>query len=207
VQPDYASHDRAVWERIFSTMPPAWYDATSDAMNQCRAYFAAHPCARLLDLGSGFGRWAHFIVGHGVGEVVGVDYAEQGIRAASAWALRAGFNARFIVASVTALPFGPRRFDAVLAAVVLDNLSRTDRAHAVQEFNAAMQPGAHGFFVFNPVLTPAELATIGDDNPTKSCMHVVYEDGELGACLPGWSIERLGTTAERFRVIEATFQG
>jgi hypothetical protein len=89
MQSDYLTRDRAVWERIFSAMPPAWYDAPpSNAMNQCRAYFAAHPCARLLDL-----------------------------------------------------------------------------------------------------------------------MRVVYDDAELSDCLSGWWIERFDTTAERFRVIEATFQG
>jgi ubiquinone/menaquinone biosynthesis C-methylase UbiE len=59
---------------------------------------------------------------------VGVDYPEQGIRAATAWARRAGFNARFVVASAMAMPFDGRRFDAVLAALVLHNLSRGDRA-------------------------------------------------------------------------------
>jgi hypothetical protein len=70
-----------------------------------------------------------------------------------------------------------------------------------------MQPGAHGFFLFNPVFTPAELEAIVDDNPTKGCMRVVYDDAELSDCLPGWWIERFDRTAERFRVIEATFQG
>lgn len=45
------------------------------------------------------------------------------------------------------------------------------------------------------------------DNPTKGCKLVVYDDAELTACLPGWSITRLDASAERFRVIEATFHG
>jgi hypothetical protein len=38
-------------------------------------------------------------------------------------------------------------------------------------------------------------------------MHVVYEDAELRSLLPGWSVTRFGPTRERFRVIEATFEG
>lgn len=205
---DYVRRDRERWENIFANMPPEWYEAApSDAMNQCRDYFRALRCARLLDLGCGFGRWAEFLAGPSAREVVGVDYAEQGVRAASLWARRSGFNARFVVALATELPFRGRPFDGLLAAVVLDNLSRSDCARAVEQFNAVVQPGARGFFVFNPVLTPAEMKAVPDTNPTKGCMHVVYEDAELAALLPGWSVTRLGSTRERFRVVEATFQG
>jgi hypothetical protein len=41
------------------------------------------------------------------------------------------------------------------------------------------------------------------DNPTSGCMHVVYEDHELPTRLPGWSVTRTGTSAERLRLIEA----
>ena len=205
---DYVSRDHAVWEGIFAGIPREWYEAPpSDAMKQCSAYFAANPCRRVLDVGCGFGRWAQFVARAGVREVVGIDYAEGGVRAASAWARRDRFSARFVVASAMSLPFRDRSFDGVLAAVLLDNLSRSDCLRVVRALNSVAEPGAHGFFVFNPVLTPAELATIPDGNPTKGCMHVVYADRELPGCLPGWSITRLALTADRFRVIEAEFHG
>lgn len=176
-------------------------------MRRCRAYFEAQPCPRVIDVGCGFGRWAQFLAGHGIGEIVGVDYAEPGVGAATAWAERAGFNARFVVGSATALPLRGQSFDGGLAALILDNLSRADCARAVREMNAVMRAGARGFFVFNPVLTPAELAAVPDDNPTKGCTHVVYEDHELAPCLAGWSVTAMSSSAERFRLIEATFQG
>ncbi|HUP00435.1 MAG TPA: class I SAM-dependent methyltransferase [Gemmatimonadota bacterium] len=204
---DHRCRDQAAWERIFAAIPADWYSAPpSDAMNQCRAYFAANSCQRLLDLGCGFGRWAQYLTGHGTKEVVGIDYAEHGIRAAVAWARREGFNGKFVVASVAELPFHGQRFDGVLAAVLLDNLTRADCARVVREVNAVARRGARGFFVFNPRLTPAELAAASDDNPTKDCTHVVYEDEELTGCLPGWTVTRVGPTAERFRVVEATYQ-
>jgi ubiquinone/menaquinone biosynthesis C-methylase UbiE len=118
---DSSIRDRAVWERVFAALPADWYEAPpSDAMRRGRAYFEAHPCTRVLDVGCGFGRWAQFLAGHGVGESVGLDYAEGGIRAAAAWAGREGFNARFVAGSATALPFDGRPFDGVLAALLLE---------------------------------------------------------------------------------------
>ena len=205
---DYVTHDRAVWEGIFVRMPPEWYEAPpSDAMVRCRTYFEAHPCKRVLDIGCGFGRWAQFLVGHGIEEVVGIDYAERGIRAARAWAERGGFNARFVIGSAIALPFHGRPFDGVLAALVLDNLSRADCVKSVRSLRSVVQVGGRGFFLFNPALTAAELAAIPDDNPTKGCMHVAYKDHELPGCLAGWSVTRIGVSAERFRIIEATLVG
>jgi hypothetical protein len=102
-----------------------------------------------------------------------------------------------------ALPFEESSFDGVLAALVLDNLSRVDCARAVAALSAVVQRGARGFFAFSPVLTEAELAAVKPDNPTSGCMHVVHEDHELPARLPGWSVTRTGTSAERLRLIEA----
>ena len=204
----YTRRNRERWERIFAGIPPEWYEAPpSDAMLQCRRYFGANPCRRLLDLGCGFGRWARFLAGHGAREVVGIDYAAGGVRAASAWARREGFPARFVAASAMELPFRGGGFDGLLAAVVLDNLSREDRARSVRAFNAVLEPGARGFFVFNPVLSRDELEAVPDSNPTRGCMHVDYGDEELAGCLPGWSVTRFGRTEEGFRVVEATVGG
>jgi SAM-dependent methyltransferase len=203
---EYREKDRAVWQRIFATMPPTWFEAPpSDAMEQCRTFFQMNPCARLLDLGCGFGRWALFLAGQGPAEIVGVDYAENGIQAASAWARRAGARARFLVAAATCLPFHRDTFDGVLAALLLDNLSREDLGSAVREINYSTRPGARGFFVFNPYLTEADLASVSDQNPTKDCKHVAYEDDELSACLPGWALTRTKVSAERFRLVEAVY--
>lgn len=205
---DYVSRDRTVWEGIFADLPAEWYEAPpSDAMVQCRAYFRAHPCDRVLDLGCGFGRWAKFLSGEGIGEIVGIDYAEGGIRAARAWARRAGFNARFMIGSAMALPLRDRSFDGVVAALVLDNLSRADCVRAVGDLNAVVRVGGRGFFVFNPALTSDEVETLPEDNPTRGCMHVVYGNDELSAVLTGWTITGRGLSAEGLRLIEATRVG
>ncbi len=204
---EYGERDRVIWQRIFATMPPEWLEAPpSDAMEQCRTYFQRNPCARLLDLGCGFGRWALFLAGRGPVAIVGVDYAENGIRVASAWGRRAGASAHFLVGAATSLPFRHATFDGVLVALLLDNLSKADVGRAVGEINDVTRPGARGFFVFNPCLTEAELASVSGQNPTRDCMHVTYEDDELPACLPGWAITRTKVSVERFRLVEAVYR-
>jgi SAM-dependent methyltransferase len=202
----YADRDRAVWQGIFASMPDAWFAAPpSDAMLQCRSYFTANPCERLLDVGCGFGRWALFLAGETGGAIVGVDYAELGIKAASAWAARTHADAKFLVATAVALPFRRATFDGVLAALLLDNLSRPDLGRALREINGSARAGARGFFAFSPVLSEAESVAASRGNPTCGCMHVAYDDDELRESLSGWEVTRMGVSAEGFRLVEAIY--
>lgn len=199
--------DQAIWERIFASIPEEWYKAPpSDAMKRCRAYFQSHPCRHLLDWGCGFGRWARYLAGQGAREVIGIDYAEGGIRAAFQWARREKFPACFLVASAAELPFCGAAFDGVMAALLLDNLTREECQRVSGELARVVRLGARGFFVFNPLLTLEELAPLPEDNPSRDCTHTVYQDVELPACLPGWGVSRTETTLEGFRVLEAIFQ-
>ena len=204
VTDDYLEHDRAVWEGIFKQIPAEWYEAPpSDAMLQCRDFFAANPVRRILDLGCGFGRWSMMLAG-GL-DVVGVDYAPRGVRAASRWAKKKGARAQFVAASALALPFQPMVFDGVLAALLLDNVSREDLGKVIRGVNRAVRAGSPGFFVFNPYLTEQDAARIAEDNPTKNCMYVAYRDEELPDCLEGWAVRRVAASKEGFRIVEASF--
>ena len=201
---DYLEHDRAIWEGIFEKIPAEWYEAPpSDAMLQCREFFRVNPVRRLLDLGCGFGRWAMMLAGGR--EVVGVDYALGGVRAASQWAKTKGARARFVAASALALPFRPMVFDGILAALLLDNLSREDFGKVMESVHRVIRVDSPGFFVFNPDLTEQDAAPIAEDNPTKDCMHVAYRDHELPARLDGWAVSRVGVSKEGFRIVEARF--
>ena len=201
---DYLEHDRAIWEDIFQEIPSDWYEAPpSDAMVQCRDFFAANPVRRLLDLGCGFGRWAMMLAGDL--DVVGVDYALGGVRAASRWAKRKEAGAQFVTASALTLPFRPMVFDAVLVALLLDNVSREDLGKVMGSVNRVVRAGSPGFFVFNPYLTEQDAARVAEDNPTKNCMHVAYRDEELPGCLEGWAVRRVAGSKEGFRIVEASF--
>ena len=200
---DYLERDRAIWQGILQEIPTEWYEAPlSDAMLQCRDFFAAHPVRRLLDLGCGFGRWTMMLAGSC--DVVGVDYAQAGVGAASQWAKRKGARAQFVAASALALPFRPMVFDGILVALLLDNVSREDLGKVIQNVNRVVRAGSPGFFVFNPYLTEEDVARVTVDNPTKKCMHVSYRDDELPECLEGWTVRRARASKEGFRIVEAS---
>jgi ubiquinone/menaquinone biosynthesis C-methylase UbiE len=175
-------------------------------MGRCRRSFAAASCARVLDLGCGFGRWAVDLATLEGTSVVGVDYAEEGVRAAEAWARRRNADARFVAARSTELPFPPATFDGVLAALILDNLSRDDLARTMTAVGRATRARARGFFVFNPLVTESGDPA-AEDNPTRGCMHVAYRDDELPSLLAGWTVTGRQASDEGFRILEAAFEG
>ncbi|MEX0691335.1 MAG: class I SAM-dependent methyltransferase [Gemmatimonadales bacterium] len=195
----YRVHDREVWQGIFRAIPKDWYAApASNAMEEARRYLG--DCAGpILDLGCGFGRWATYLASSNGAPLVGMDYAAEGVRAAKAWSTRRGQALTWVTGDVLRLPFARATFTGVLAALILDNLSRDDMPEAVAEATRVVGAGGYGFFVFNPSsYAPAAAA----DNPTRGCMHVVYSDAELLLALPGWSLSAIRTSAEGFRLIE-----
>lgn len=69
---------------------------------------------RILDLGTGTGRWAIELASEGM-EIVAVDPAERMLKVAKEKASLYGVNIEFMKASGEALPFRPSSFDFVLA--------------------------------------------------------------------------------------------
>jgi len=202
---DDRKRDRAIWEGIFQSIPPAWFEAPpSDAMLLAREFFTHHSCPRLLDVGCGFGRWALFL--SDLTRVVGTDFAPSGLRAGSRSMKTTPARPFLVAGDAISLPFRDDTFDGILAALVLDNASREDAATAVRELSRVAKPASHGLFVFNPYETDEQMAADEGDNPTKDCTHVAYADDELSGCLTGWSVERVGVSREGFRLVETVLE-
>lgn len=195
---DYRHHDRDVWEGIFQGAPAEWQRAApSDLMRECAAFLRESRVSRVLDLGSGFGRWSNFVAGEAGCTVVGLDYAVGG--SALARRLRpAGVRSGFVVGEVTALPFADSTFDGVIAVLILDNLSRSHGRSAVRELERVCRRGAPAFVVLNPWPMPASQEAAG--NPTAGCTRHDYSDEEaLGRLLSGWQVVRWDRVDHRLR--------
>ncbi|MCI0692147.1 hypothetical protein L0337_09115 [candidate division KSB1 bacterium] len=75
---------------------------------------------------------------------------------------------------------------------------------ALSEIERVTRPGAAGFFLFNPVLSAAQLEEIANsDNPTKECMIEIYSDVELEEKLAKWQILKSTLCEHGLRAIEA----
>lgn len=177
--------NRAAWNGIFADVPAEWYTAPpSRAMLECTDYLKSAGTRSVLDLGCGLGRWSVHFARAGL-VVSGIDYASNGVELARRWAAAEGLDIRFACRSVTAEAFPGETFDAAVAALVLDNLTREEMPQAIDCMRAALRPGGLAFCLFNPVATCADDEV---DNPTKDLTRVAYEDAELVDALSGFEV-------------------
>ena len=184
---DYRKHDKEVWETIFREAPDEWLEAPPSAlMHQCASFLREHGAAQVLDLGSGFGRWSHFVSEQVGCSVVGVDYAVGGNRLARESA-PPGSRSGFVTGEITALPFAGGTFDGFLAILILDNVAEAAGRAAARELHRVTRAGSPGFVVLNPWPPPDEANAA--DNPTAACTRRDYSDEEaLHLLLSPWSV-------------------
>lgn len=180
--------DRAIWNRIFADVPPEWRTAPpSRAMVDCTAFLSTAGVRTVLDLGCGIGRWSIHLARSGF-EVSASDFAERGVTYARSWAGEAGLKVRLRCCAITDDAFPGEMFDAVVAALVLDNVTREEMSAAVLRIRAALRPSGVLFCLFNPDLFCAHENEEPESNPTAGITRVVYTDEELRTAFPGFCV-------------------
>jgi SAM-dependent methyltransferase len=100
--------------------------------------------ARVLDAGSGGGRYLGELAGHYA--AVGVDVSLIALGKSQEQLARSGKTAGHLGASVHLLPFKKASFDGILCYGVLQHLFREEREAAVREFWRVLGPGGIVFF-------------------------------------------------------------
>lgn len=191
----FSAKDRALWNGLFADVPAAWRAAPpSRALVECSAFLAASGVRTVLDVGCGIGRWSMHFARAGF-SVSASDFAENGVRYAADWARDEGVRVRLRCCPVNRVPFPGERFDAVVAALVLDNVTRREMVEAVACVRASLRTGGVVFALFNPA-----LRCVGDvdgtPNPTTGVTQVAYADEELPLLFGGFRMVRL----ERFEM-------
>lgn len=177
--------DRAGWNRILADVPPQWRVAPpSRAMLECTEFLLRHRVRSVLDLGCGMGRWSVHFARAGL-EVSAADFASNGIDYARRWAETEGLSIRFRCRSVTEAAYPGERFDAAVAALVLDNIPRENLPRAIECMKGALRGGGVAFALFNPVAVCADEIA---DNPTSGLTRVDYTDAELGDAFAGFKV-------------------
>jgi len=185
-----SSRDRAAWDAIFAHIPVEWYTApASRAMVECTDFLLAAGARSVLDLGCAIGRWSVHLARAGM-QVSGVDFSPNAVRHARRWSEAERLDIRFACGSVTDEAFPGERFDAVVAALVLDNMTRAAMRDATARMRTSLRPGGVAFCLFNPVAMCADSAD--EDNPTAGLTHIVYTDHELTSAFTGFDVLRRG---------------
>ncbi len=181
--------DREIWNKLFSNVPPEWRTAPpSQAMVECREFVAREHARSVLDVGCGVGRWSIFFGKAGL-TVKGSDFAENGVKYATEWAREEDVDVEFTCCPITQIPFPGEEFDAVVAAMVLDNLSREEMKLAIRCIDSSLKAGGVVFALFNPKLSEDELEKLSrTDNPTKGVTLILYDDDELREAFVGFEV-------------------
>ena len=95
---------------------------------------------RVLDLGCGIGRHAHYLASQGF-SCVGVDASETGLNYARRQAALAGLTIEYRSGPFYAVPFGDGRFDLVIAWNVIYHGDAEVVARTVAEIRRVLVPG------------------------------------------------------------------
>jgi ubiquinone/menaquinone biosynthesis C-methylase UbiE len=143
-----ATHDAAV-DRQFSPRAQAYLTSTVHAQGedlaQLAAIAAAHPNAKVLDLGCGGGH-VSFAVAPRVSEVVAYDLSPQMLAVVAGAAAERGLaNLRTCQGKAESLPFADGEFDLVLCRFSAHHWQ--DVPQALREARRVLKPGGAAAFV------------------------------------------------------------
>jgi SAM-dependent methyltransferase len=190
----YNPQDLQIWQRLFEHVPPEWKLAPpSQAMEACLSFFIDRDVRTVLDIGCGVGRWAVYLAQHGL-QVKGTDFSENAVRFAERWAAAEGLNIQFSCRPLTETAFRGEKFQGVVAALILDNVSRQEMLTGIERIRESLIDGGHVFALFNP-LTREELSPEpeGEDHPLTGITQMKYEDDEIIRSFAGFDLLSRGT--------------
>ena len=193
--------DQKIWNNLFLNVPLDWKtaEATKD-MKDCLQFFEMHNAKSVLDVGCGIGIWAMFLSKAGF-EVKGYDFSSNAIKFASRWAAEDSVQIEYKCCPITGNPFPHEKFDGVVAAKVLDNISKDELEIAIAKIFNCLKDGGLLFCLFNPYMTPEEIKEKEkSDNPTKGITLTIYTDVELRNLFPRFKLLD-------FKVYEYGFRG
>ncbi len=157
-------------------------------MEACLAFFIEKGVRTVLDVGCGVGRWAIYLAGHGL-RVKGVDFSENAVRFAEEWAAEKGLDVEFACRPLTEAALPGEKFEGVVAALILDNVSRQETLIGIEQIRESLIDGGYVFTLFNPEVTedPAP-GPDGEDHPLAGITHVEYEDDEILRSFAGFEL-------------------
>ncbi len=186
---EFNPQDQEIWNNLFSKVPPEWKSVQpSEDMKDCLQFFEMHNVKSVLDVGCGIGIWAMFLCKAGF-KVKGYDFSSNAIEFASRWAVEDRVQIEYKCCPITGNPFPNEKFDGLLAAKVLDNISKDELEIATANIIESLKDGGLLFCLFNPYMTPEEIKKIEENNnPTKGITLTVYTDVELRNLFPRFKL-------------------
>lgn len=168
-------------------------------MEACLAFFIEEGVRTVLDVGCGVGRWAVYLARHGL-EVKGADFSQNAVQFAREWAAEEGLDVKFSWSALTETPFPGEKFQGVVAALILDNVSRQEMLTGIERIRESLIDGGYVYALFNPMSAEdSSPSPEGADNPLAGITHVEYEDDEIVRSFSGFDLLGRGTFEAHMR--------
>lgn len=168
----------SVWERHYSRLrrlperlkkPVPFVVEALDIFRRCKFRNA-------LDLGCGLGRHCVYLAENGF-NVVGLDVSGSALRTAKEWVQKEKLtNIDFIRGSMTDIPFGDCRFDAVIGVSIVHHAMKNQIIKAADEIHRILKK--NGLFLTN--LVSVEDYRYGKGEEVEADTFRVLEDFEEG---------------------------
>ncbi|NIM45393.1 MAG: methyltransferase domain-containing protein [Nitrososphaeria archaeon] len=168
--------ETTVWERLYAELRqlPEWMKKPVPFVVEALDLFKRHKFRDVLDLGCGVGRHCVYLAENGF-DVVGLDVSGSALRTAKEWIREKRLaNADFILGSMTDIPFGDCRFDAVISASVVHHAIKEQIRKAVTEIHRVLR--GDGLFLTN--LPSVEDYRYGKGEEVEADTFMVLEDFE-----------------------------
>lgn len=165
--------NRSIWNTFYPVGADRWKRIPPTVeMHDCLELFEEAGYQRVLDLGCGIGRWAHFFAHCGF-DVTGVDFSEHAVTIAAAWGKELGSSAVFRCADISAGTSG-ERYDAVIAAMVLDELSPLSARHVARQIEDVLVPGGGLYLSVNPLLNKQQIDSLQQIDSMTRDLRIFY---------------------------------
>lgn len=193
--------DLQIWENLFAATPEEiWKTApASQAMEACRDFFVENRVRSVLDIGCGVGRWAIYLAKNGL-QVKGTDFSANAVRIARNWASEEELSVEFSCRTLTETAFPGERFDGVVAALILDNVSREEMLIGVNLIRECLVDKGYLFALFNPIDTREAMeAEFECENPTAGITQMNYTNSEIISAFRGFEVLRQETYEAQMR--------
>lgn len=196
----YNTSDQTIWNKVFSNIPDEWtHIEASGSMRDCLDYFKNNKVQTVLDLGCGIGIWSMYLSRSGL-KVKGVDFSDNAIDYANNWAIKEGQKIDYACSPLTNHPFCEEVFDGIVAAKILDNISKREFVDVSDLIFSNLKNNGILYCLFNPYMTNEQLDNLEDsNNPTKGITLTIYSDKEIIQLFPKFKLLNLKHYEHGFR--------
>jgi len=204
------NRDREVtdfWDRCFRAFKLPLTPVSATTLAPVLVRLRNSQVQRVLDLGSGYGRWSIPLAQAGFA-ITAVDISSEAIGLLKQWADQLGLRIETVVGAAQDLALGGQ-FDAVICSSVLDHMTYADAVNGADQALKTLKTGGVAYFSFDGIddADKAEYESFDDGTRLYSSGHRkgmlwrFFTDDEIEKIVSGFRMIQLETKMNGVREV------